>query len=104
MQSLKINTSKIDKTALYQGKDTKYLDLVLFDNKDGLDQYGNAGFIVQELPKSRRDSGERGPIVGNWKHIVKKGDAAPAAPAPMSKAGLAQTSLNPADSGDDVPF
>lgn len=25
-------------------------------------------------------------------------------PAPMSKAGLAQTSLNPADSTDDVPF
>lgn len=33
-----------------------------------------------------------------------KGDAAPAKPEPMSKAGLAQTSLNPAEYNDGLPF
>lgn len=33
-----------------------------------------------------------------------KGDRAAPAPLPMSKAGLAETSLNPTASGDDIPF
>ena len=101
MQTIKINVSKIDKDALYQGKNGKYLDLVLFENKDGVDQYGNHGFVVQDLPKSRRDAGEKGPILGNWKHMEKKGVSK--ASDPMSKQGLAQTSLNP-DDDSDVPF
>ena len=104
MQALKINTAKIDKSALYEGKQGKYLNIVTIDNKDGQDQYGNDGFIVQELPQSRREAGEKGPIIGNWKHIVKKGTT-PAKPAdPLSKAGLAETSLNPPPVNDDVPF
>jgi len=102
MQTIKINVSKIDKDALYQGKNGKYLDLVLFENKDGVDQYSNDGFVVQDLPKSRRDAGERGPIIGNWKHMEKKGGSK--ATDPMSKAGLAQQSLNPADDDDECPF
>ena len=104
MQALKINTAKIDKSALYEGKQGKYLNIVTIDNKEGPDQYGNDGFIVQELPQSRREAGEKGPIIGNWKHIVKKSQAAPKQPAdPLSKEGLAQTSLNP-DSQDEYPF
>lgn len=102
MQVIKINVSKIDKDALYTGKSGKYLDLVLFDNKDGVDQYGNEGFVVQDLPKSRREAGQKGPIVGNWKYLGKVG-AAPAKTEPMSKSGLAETIPYPAES-DSIPF
>lgn len=68
MQKLKIDVTKIDKTALFEGKKGKYLDITLFENRDGTDQYGNDGFIVQEISKERRDKGEKGPILGNWKH------------------------------------
>jgi len=69
MQTLNINTSKIDKSALYDGKQGKYLNLTLMENRDGTDQYGNDGFIVQDLGKDRRLAGEKGPIIGNWKHV-----------------------------------
>jgi len=69
MQSLNINTAKIDKTALYEGKKGKYLSLTLMENKDGKDDYDNDGFIVQDIGKQRREVGERGPIVGNWKYV-----------------------------------
>ena len=72
MQSLNINTAKIDKTALYEGKMGKYLSLTLMENRDGKDDYGNDGFIVQDIGKERREAGERGPIVGNWKHVGQK--------------------------------
>lgn len=69
MQSLNINVSKIDKSALFEGKQGSYLNLTLMDNRDGPDQYGNDGFIVQDVGKQRREAGERGPIIGNWKHL-----------------------------------
>ena len=69
MHTIKINVSKIDKTALFEGKNGKYLDLVLFENKDGPDQYGNHGFVTQDIGKQRREAGERGPIIGNYKEV-----------------------------------
>jgi hypothetical protein len=39
------------------------------DNRDGTDQYGYDGFIVQDVGKERREAGIKGPIIGNWKHI-----------------------------------
>lgn len=75
MQSLNINVTKIDKSAIYEGKVGKYINLTLMDNRDGPDQWGNDGFIVQDIGKQRRDAGEKGPIVGNWRHI---GQAKPA--------------------------
>jgi hypothetical protein len=35
MRTANINVTKIDKTALYEGKNGKYLSLVFFDNKEG---------------------------------------------------------------------
>jgi len=75
MQSLNIDVTKIDKAAIYEGKKGKYITLTLMDNRDGTDQYGNDGFVVQDIGKQRREAGEKGPIVGNWKHI---GQAKPA--------------------------
>jgi hypothetical protein len=68
MQKLNIDVTKIDKSELYEGKKGKYLSLTLFENREGPDKYGNDGFIVQEISQARREAGEKGPILGNWKH------------------------------------
>jgi hypothetical protein len=94
MNTAKINVSRIDKTALFEGKNGKYLDIVLFENRDGTDQYGNDGFVVQDIPRERRDAGEKGPIIGNWRRVEKRGQAAPAS-SPAGNADMA---------GDDIPF
>lgn len=64
MIKLNINTSKIDESSLFQGRNGKYLHLLLFERRD---DYGNDGFVIQEPSKEQRDAGTRGPIVGNWK-------------------------------------
>jgi hypothetical protein len=94
MNTAKINVSKIDKAALFEGKNGKYLDIVLFENRDGTDQYGNDGFVVQDIPKERRDAGEKGPIIGNWKRVERRGGAS------QSETPLAAL---PVDQ-DDIPF
>lgn len=64
---LNIDLSKIDKTAFYEGKKSKYLNLVIWPNRDGEDQYGNTHSVQQELPRERRDKGDKNPYVGNGK-------------------------------------
>jgi hypothetical protein len=58
----------ITENNIFIGTKGAYLDLTLMDNRDGSDQYGNDGFITVDLGKDRRQQGEKGPIVGNWKH------------------------------------
>jgi hypothetical protein len=70
MITLSINVTKLDKDAISKHKNGgKYLSLTLFDNKNGVDQYGHHGFVVQDLGKERRDAGERSQIIGNWKQV-----------------------------------
>jgi hypothetical protein len=95
MRTANINVTKIDKTALYEGKNGKYLSLVFFDNKEGPDQFGNDGFVTQDLGKERRMAGEKGPIIGNWKEVGTKG----AAPAPARQ----ESSVVEFDQSD-IPF
>ena len=71
----KINVTRIDKSALFEGKNGKYLDVAFFENDDGPDQYGNDGYIAQDIGKERRLAGERGEIIGNWKHAPGKQEA-----------------------------
>lgn len=66
--SFKINLKKLEKAELYVGQQGTYLDGILIPNK-GESKYGDDGFIVQSISKERRDKGERGPIVGNWRFI-----------------------------------
>jgi hypothetical protein len=94
MKTLNINVTKIDKSALYEGKNGKYLSLVLFDNKDGVDQWGNSGFVTQDIGKERREAGERGPIIGNWKET---GQAKPQQTAPVSAPAYDEDH-------EDIPF
>jgi hypothetical protein len=65
--AVKIDVKKINKDDLYAGKKGTYLDAILIPNKDGASDYGDDGFVVQGVTKEKRDAGERGPIIGNWR-------------------------------------
>jgi hypothetical protein len=75
------------------------LDITLLENRDGVDQYGNHGMIVQDVTKEEREDGIKGPILGNFKIVdVKPKQTAPARPAkPPVDADLEPES-------DDIPF
>jgi hypothetical protein len=89
---LKIDVTKISKPDLYQGKKGLYLDAILWENRDGQSQYGDDGYVTQGISKEKRDAGERGPIIGNWKHMEKKADGPKAATASKDS------------EGDEIPF
>jgi hypothetical protein len=74
MITLKINVSKILKEHLFEGKQGKYLDLVVFEN-DEPDEYGNDFKFVQGLSKEARQRGEKGPILGNGKRFNRGGSS-----------------------------
>lgn len=93
MKTVKINVSKIDRSAIFEGKNGKYLDLVLWDKPD---TYGNDGFVTQDIGKGRREAGERGPILGNWKESQRREQAS-------QPANRASEPVSHADH-DDIPF
>jgi len=97
MINISINVTKILKEHMKTGKSGVYLDLFLFANKDGKDQYGNDGMVFQTVPKAARDMGIKGPILGNFKHVEKAGPSTgEAAPKPPNRPV--------GDEFDDVPF
>lgn len=104
MIALKLNCSQLDKAHLFAGKKGKYADLILMDNRDGTDQYGNDGFVIQGVSKEARQRGEKGPIVGNWKIIQRREDGTQQRPAQKTKATTAPDPLNGQPEEDDVPF
>ncbi len=86
----KINVTRIDKTALFDGKNGKYLDIALVEKPD---QYGNDGFVAQGLNQERRAKGEKGPIIGSWKTV-----------GGGKKPAQKTTAPTPDDAEDDMPF
>lgn len=95
MITAKIDCAKIDKSALFEGKNgAKYLDIILKETPDS--KFGNDYMVVQSISKERRDAGERGPILGNAKIWGDKpagvGKTATKKPAPKD------------DDSDSVPF
>ena len=94
MITLKIDVTKIDKAHLFVGTKGKYLDVVLRENKDGPDKYGNDGFVVQGVSKEARAAGTKGPIIGNWKRMQRAAGAA--TPKPASPGAKPEQ--------DDAPF
>ena len=67
MISVTINVSKINKEYLYEGKQGKYLNIVLFPTEN--DQYGNDWIVKQSLTKEQRAAGVKAPIIGNGKNM-----------------------------------
>jgi hypothetical protein len=90
--AVKIDVTKIDKNRLFQGKNgAQYLDAVIMYSADA-DQYGQNGMIVQSVSKEERESGVKGNILGNCKHL---GQSKPQ--TVTSQGGNSQPS-------DDLPF
>ena len=92
---------------IYIGAKSAYLELTIIENRDGKDQFDNDGFASVDIGKERREAGERGPIVGNWKHMGQKPkvnltppkNRPPVAPRPQADADL---DVLPDDS--QIPF
>jgi hypothetical protein len=95
----KIDVTKLDKAHFFKGTKGIYADLVLIPNKQGVDQYGNDGFVSQGVSKEAREKGTKGAIVGNYKKINRGSDNA-AAPKAQAKSKV-QPDF---DQQDDVPF
>jgi hypothetical protein len=83
----------LEANAVFVGEKGCYMELTLIPNRDGPDKYGYTGFAAVNLPKERREAGEKGPIVGNFKPIGR----AAATPPPVQSAPAT-------DDGDDIPF
>jgi hypothetical protein len=94
----KINVTKILKEHLFKGEKGTYLDIAIWPNKDGADEWGNTHYVTQSVSKEARERGEKGAIIGNLKWVAEeKKNAATGQPRP--KAGPS------ADTHDDyVPF
>ena len=100
---LKIDVTKIDKSALFSGAKGTYLDATLFldDNKD---QWGNNGSIRQDLGKERRAKGEKGAILGNAKIIKMDLGEQEQQPAPQPKRQLTSKPMPEGDDYSEIPF
>jgi hypothetical protein len=102
MIAINIDVKKIDKAALFTGKKGTYLNMTLMENREGVDQYGNEGFIVQDIGMARRQAGERGAILGNWK-TVKPAQAPQALVQPQAQAKV-QVQADDEDDESFIPF
>ena len=96
MIKAKIDVKKISKPDMFVGQKGTYLDLCLLENRDGTDQYGNDGMVIQEISKEARESGPKGPIIGNYR-VIQANPPPPrqSTPPPTSYAN---------DELDDIPF
>lgn len=92
--------TQVDEARLIPGKNgKKYLSLVFFDNKNGKDQYGNDGYVIQSLSKEEREAGKRTPIIGNFRL-----SSGPAPSRQSSERRPAPEQQSASDKNDDVPF
>lgn len=101
---LKIDVSKIDKARLFTGQKGVYLDATVFIDPDQKDQYENNGMITQDVTKEEKDSGVKGPILGNvqvfWREQYKQ--QAPQQQAPQQQAPQQQQA--PDNFDEKIPF
>ena len=96
--SLKIDVTKIEKARLFEGKNGgKYLDATFFIDPENPSQYGDHGMVTQDVSKEERESGTKGPILGNVK-VFWQGEGTKtqgAGTPPPAAAG---------SPSDDIPF
>jgi len=95
IKRIKIDLRSLDKAHFFEGKEhaTKtmevkgktvpyrplYADLTLWDSGKVSD-YGDDGYLSQDVSKEARERGEKGPIVGNSKPIKAKTETRPTPP------------------------
>lgn len=101
MIKLKLDVTKIEKARLFKGAKGTYLDAVLIETPNG--KYGDY-MIVQEVTKEERQSGTKGPILGNGKILGQKpsGDSPERHSPPPQASGSKPASQENLD--EDVPF
>lgn len=105
MIRVKLDVTKIDKSALHKGAKGTYCDITLMDNRDGRDKFDNDGFVVQDLGKDRRLAGEKGPILGNWKNLDSSNHRPGRDVSAAAATGKRVTNeTKPEDDCDDIPF
>lgn len=98
---LKIDVTKLDKTAFFHGKNGAiYCDIILWENRDGEDQYGNTYAAKQDLGKDRRD--EKAAYIGNAKPLGKP--QSPRQNAHNAAKANGYQPENNSDDSDDIPF
>lgn len=90
---VKLDVTKIDKSAIHAGEKGKYIDITLLGNRDGEDRFGNHYMVVQDLGQARREAGEKGPILGNGKIVGQKPAMPPTQPVMIAS-----------ESDESVPF
>lgn len=104
---VKIDVTKIDKSALFKGAKGTYLDVTLWPTPDS--QYGDDYRATQDIGKERREKGEKGPIIGNAKLMegAYHGRQQPAKPLPTRPAPVAaeRQAMQTSDDGEGyIPF
>ena len=95
---IKLDVKKLQKELFFLANSgAVYADLTTFVDLVDKDQYGNSGFITQDVSKEDREAGTKGPIVGNVS--VFWSDAGQ--PAQQKSAPQKATVV---DDGQDIPF
>ena len=100
---MKIDVSKLDKTAFFQGKKGVYATLTSFIDLDNVSEFGDSGMITQDLGKERNQSGEKGAILGNSK-VFWKGEGAGKGGGPYTQGNGGSQQSSSFDDSDSIPF
>lgn len=92
-----INCTKINKALM---KDGKYLNVVIWPNKKGPDEWGNTHIIKQDVSKEQREQGIEGQIIGNAKFPSEQ----PSAPPPPRHSPTTKNDPDLDQPEEDIPF
>jgi len=106
---ISIDVTKIDKARLIPGKKrredgstAKYLELVVMENRNGEDSYGNTHMVVQGVSKADREAGVRGAILGNGKEAFAAKPQRSQPPSRPASRPPVDADLDVAE--EDIPF
>jgi len=97
---LKLDVTKLDKSAFFKGAKGTYVDITLWEN-DEPDEWGNTHSAKQDMGKDRR--GEKTPYVGNAKPFGEKGRDRTAQEARGQRDNGAGSPSSDLDDGE-IPF
>ena len=119
---IKINVNKIEKARLFKGAKGNYLDATVFIDQANPSQYGDHGFIAQDVSKEEREQGVKGRIIGNVEVFYNEDQSqrpqtSPQQAPAQQQAAPSQNQAAPAQGqpagfdnfdddfeGDDIPF